>query len=271
MSNIPISINSGGGAITSTNALTLTGTITGGPLTVKGPGPITLQATNTYSGGTNIIGGSVVVGGGTSPGSLGSGTVTLSAGGSLEFSGPVAAAMALLYTSPTNLASPTGTPGGATPNTLVPSNWIADSAELITTPPATILNDPSPSQTITLNGVTGRYVAIYSTARASSTYGLHINASGVTVANAGGNVALPTTLASYVVSSTWGGTPQEIGPAGGGAWQAGANGGISGGTERWPRAQLGNRAAGLHLLRSRRGLPAHLHDHQLESDELRLR
>ena len=98
---LPITLGSGGGAIAVTNSastLTITSAITGGPLTVQGPGTLAVSAPNSYSGRTNLTGGTMLV---NATSTLGAGTVTLSGGATLHF----AAAPGPAVTMPTASAS----------------------------------------------------------------------------------------------------------------------------------------------------------------------
>jgi autotransporter-associated beta strand protein len=75
-SNRPITINIGGGTVSTSTSVTLSGTITGtGTLTKAGTGTLVLTGANTY-GTTTIVSGKVNVGGGGASGTFGIGDVT---------------------------------------------------------------------------------------------------------------------------------------------------------------------------------------------------
>jgi autotransporter-associated beta strand protein len=74
-------IGAGGGIDVANNALTWSGSISGGGQFVKsGSGNLTLTGTNTYSGGTQVVGGALIIGSDAELGKAGTG-VNLAGGG----------------------------------------------------------------------------------------------------------------------------------------------------------------------------------------------
>lgn len=112
--DLPISLtNSTTSAInTNGNETFLTGAITGGgALTKLGVGNMTLSGANTYSGGTSIAGGTLIAANGpNNPTPLGTGPVTIQAGGTLQIQGVQRGLQAQFY----NLVT-TGVTSGAAP------------------------------------------------------------------------------------------------------------------------------------------------------------
>ncbi len=97
------------GAFTKTGlgSLTLAGAFTGGASVSVNNGTLTLTSANTHTGGTNISGGTLIISG---AGTLGSGAITISSGGTLNLnSATITAPIYLAGGSLTNFGNYTGT------------------------------------------------------------------------------------------------------------------------------------------------------------------